>query len=149
MKRPTAIPVNIAGIPDVLKAEHRWVTWCYELRAGRWAKILCTVAGYRAKSNDPATWTTFADALGAYQQGGFDRVGFVLGDGWAGIDVGGVTSGLRRRCPLWKRCACCEVRTVRRTSPISTYRRELKFQCPSSSSGSSRMRTLPVRRSCR
>jgi putative DNA primase/helicase len=93
VNRPTALSVNVAGIPDALKAERRWVCWRYELRSGRWAKILCTVAGYHAKSNDPTTWTTFDDALAAYQTGRFDGVGFVLGDGWAGIDLDDMLSG--------------------------------------------------------
>jgi primase-polymerase (primpol)-like protein len=68
------------------------VCWRYEWKQdegkkGRWSKILCTVAGYHAKSNDPSTWTTFDDALAAYSKGGFDGIGFCLGDGWAGIDL--------------------------------------------------------------
>src|SRR5215510_1339604 len=31
--------------------------------------------GYRAKSNDPQTWGTFAEALAAYRHGGFDGIG--------------------------------------------------------------------------
>ena len=92
MKRPTALRVNVDGIPDALKRERRWVIWRYEWqqhdgKKGRWTKILCTSAGRHAKSNDPSTWTTFDDALSAYHTGGFDGVGFCLGDGWAGIDL--------------------------------------------------------------
>jgi putative DNA primase/helicase len=86
IKKPIALTVRPEGIPDALKAEHRWVCWRYEWRDGRWAKMPCTTRGAHAKTNDPATWTTFADALAAYESGRFDGVGFVLGDGWAGID---------------------------------------------------------------
>ena len=93
MTRPTALPVNVAGTPDVLKAQRRWVCWRYEWqqhdgKKGRWAKILCTTEGRHAKSNDASTWTTFDDAVAA--SGRFDGVGFCLGDGWAG------TLGARR-----------------------------------------------------
>lgn len=87
--KPTALRVQPHGIPDALKQETRWVCWRYELRRGsdRWAKILCTPQGHHAKSNDSSTWTTFADALAAYQRGSFDGIGFCLGGGWAGIDL--------------------------------------------------------------
>jgi putative DNA primase/helicase len=92
MTRPTALPVNMATILPALTGERRWVVWRYEWqqhdgKKGRWTKILCTPIGRHAKSNDPSTWTTFAHALAAYQAGGFDGIGFCLGDGWAGIDL--------------------------------------------------------------
>jgi primase-polymerase (primpol)-like protein len=97
MTRPIALPVHVENIPAALKAERRWVVWRYVWKAkenasGRWSKILCSPDGAFAKSNDPTTWTTFADALTAYQAGGFDGIGFCLGDGWAGIDLDNVNS---------------------------------------------------------
>lgn len=91
MTRPTALPVNVAGIPEALKAERRWVCWRYEWqqhdgKKGRWTKILCTPVGRYAKSNDASTWTTFEDALVASTR--FDGVGFCLGNGWAGRVTG-------------------------------------------------------------
>ena len=36
---------------------------------------------------DPSTWTTFSDALAACEGGGFSGIGFVLGDGFVGVDL--------------------------------------------------------------
>lgn len=86
--RPTALPVRVEGIPDVLKAEVRWVVWKYEWRDGRWTKMQYQAFGSAgAKSNDPTTWTTFANALAAYRLNRFDGISFALGDGYGGIDV--------------------------------------------------------------
>lgn len=108
MTRPTALPVHVAGIPDRLKAERRWLNWLYALRNGRWAKIPCKTSGYHAKPNDPTTWTTFDDALAASSR--FDGVGFCLGDGWAGIDLDNIQTH-----PLINRIRC-----YRETSPSGT-----------------------------
>jgi primase-polymerase (primpol)-like protein len=45
-------------------------------------------SGARASSTDPTTCSAFETALEAV--GGFDRLGFVLGDGWIGIDFDAV-----------------------------------------------------------
>lgn len=79
--RPTAVPVRAEGIPDALKSEHRWLCWSYVDRDGRWTKKPA------ARIDDPSTWSTFDRALSAYNAGGFDGIGFVLGDGWAGADL--------------------------------------------------------------
>jgi primase-polymerase (primpol)-like protein len=83
--RPTPLAVRVDEIPNALKADRRWVAWRYELRDGRWAKILCATSGHHAKANDPATWTTFADVIAVHQN--FDGVGFCFGDGWSGVDL--------------------------------------------------------------
>jgi putative DNA primase/helicase len=74
-------------IPQALKLERRWVCWRYEWNGHRWAKILITTYGRHARSNDATTWTTFEAALDAYKKGGFDGIGFCLGQGWSGIDL--------------------------------------------------------------
>ena len=75
------------GIDDVMKAESRWVLWRLEWTNDRWAKVPYQPSGRRAKPNDPITWSSFAVAVNAYRQGGFDGVGFALGDGWVGGDM--------------------------------------------------------------
>ncbi|MEO8681637.1 MAG: hypothetical protein ABI665_21505 [Vicinamibacterales bacterium] len=84
--RPTSLSVRVEGIPEMLRAERRWANWRFEWRDPRWTKMQYRPSGYGAKSNDHTTWCSFADALAAYQRGGFDGVSFALGDGWAGID---------------------------------------------------------------
>jgi primase-polymerase (primpol)-like protein len=81
------LAVRVDGIPDALRAVDRWLLWRYEPRGDdRWSKLPYHPDGGAAKSNDPATWSSFADAITAYRSGRFDGVGFVLGDGWAGLD---------------------------------------------------------------
>ena len=87
MSRPTAHLVNADGIPSVLKHERRCCLWRYRDEATRWSKVPCQPTGAYARSNDRSTWVSFAQAIGAYREGGFDGVGFMLGDGWAGIDL--------------------------------------------------------------
>lgn len=85
--KPTALVVDIAGIPDALKAERRWVCWRYVSQNDRWTKVPCTISGQYAKHNQPSSWTSFDEAIGAYQSEYFDGIGYALGDGWAGIDL--------------------------------------------------------------
>ncbi|MGN6545925.1 MAG: PriCT-2 domain-containing protein [Aureliella sp.] len=87
--KPTRIAVNAGAIPEQLKWEARWVCWQYEWKVnkegkGKWQKVPYMVNGARA-NNDQNTWTTFDRALQASD--GFDGIGFVLGDGFTGIDL--------------------------------------------------------------
>lgn len=112
MNRPTALLVQPEGIPNVLKAERRWVCWRYvwKQRDSRWSKIPHTPTGRFAESDNSSTWTTFDSALVAYEECHFDGIGFCLGHGWAGIDIDGITSG-----PLIDRLPC-----YREVSPSGT-----------------------------
>jgi len=97
LPRPQALPVLVDGIPPTMRAERRWVVWSYEWRAGvagkpgKWTKVpyVATDPARRASSTDPSTWRSFDDALGAYEDGKCDGIGFVLGDGYVGFDVDG------------------------------------------------------------
>jgi putative DNA primase/helicase len=85
----TSIPLETAfeAIPEELRSERRWVLWGYEKRNGKLTKVPHTPWGRPAGSTNPSDWCSFDEALKAFQRGGFDRLGFVLGDGWAGIDL--------------------------------------------------------------
>ncbi len=97
---PTALPLRPATIPAALRDLPQWVAWAWAWREGTatkpggWTKAPVNVAtGGYARSNDPATWGTFADAL-AYalaHTGTTAGIGFVFsdGDGFAGIDLDG------------------------------------------------------------
>jgi primase-polymerase (primpol)-like protein len=87
MTRPVALAVLVAGIPESLRAERRWVVWRYDWDGKRWTKRPYQPRGVLAKSDDPTTWCSFDDVLAAYRSGRCDGIGFVLGDGWAGIDI--------------------------------------------------------------
>lgn len=81
--RPAILPPVLDNIPAELKAVPRWVLWRLEWR-GAWSKVPYSPDGRRAKSNDSATWATFEEVTSV---DGYDGIGFMLGDGWCGIDL--------------------------------------------------------------
>jgi hypothetical protein len=86
--KPTALPVQLDGIPTELKTIDRWVMWQLVQRKGRWTKMPVTVDGRSASSTDPNTWTTYDEVCDALIMGeGFDGIGLVLGEDVQGIDL--------------------------------------------------------------
>jgi putative DNA primase/helicase len=96
--RPARSRLDATTIPPEMNAAKRWVCWRWQWREdkngkGKWTKVPARAAdGRNASSTDPKTWTTFDEAYAAYQAGKrsggpIDGIGFVLGDGWYGIDV--------------------------------------------------------------
>jgi putative DNA primase/helicase len=93
--KPTAPTVKADAIPAELKATKRWVVWRFEYRtnangSGRWTKVPINPRTFgNARSNDPDTWVLFDAAFTASADAvnNLDGVGFMLGDGWAGIDI--------------------------------------------------------------
>lgn len=76
-----------SNVPQPLQLTPRWSTWRYFDRDGRKAKVPS------ARVNDPRTWMTFEDAVSRAEvpsvrdHGG---IGFLLGDGWSGVDLDAV-----------------------------------------------------------
>jgi hypothetical protein len=93
------------NIPDDLQSLPRWVLWKYEDHGKpKLDKVPCNSrTGERAKTNDPRTWSSFAEALAAYRRGGFAGVGFVfaLGDGLVGIDLDGCRNPDNGQLETW------------------------------------------------
>ena len=73
----------------VLAKTARWVGARLEQRDGRDTKIPYAAVdpSRKASSTDPSTWTTFNVARRAVEIGWFPLIGFVLGDGYVGIDL--------------------------------------------------------------
>lgn len=87
MTKATAPAFKFESIPAELRALPRWVMWKYEVRKdGKKTKPPYKIDGYRASHSDPTTWATFEEVQAAFATGKFDGVGFVLGDGFAGVD---------------------------------------------------------------
>lgn len=73
-------------MPDVfgsLKERPIWVAW--DNKGGR--KVPKSPSGGNAKSNDPATWSTFEQAQDAAKKHGYTGIGIMLTDGLVGIDL--------------------------------------------------------------
>jgi len=83
--RPRAVPVNLDAIPARLKQAERWVVWSYvpetdpDINEVSWDKPpRCAKTGGLASSTNPQTWTTYTEAVAAFERGGLDGLGFVL-----------------------------------------------------------------------
>ena len=76
-------------IPAALKELHRWVVWRWEGRGTQRTKVpyQSRRLDVRAKTNDPGTWSSFEDAWTPFSKRECDGVGFILGDGWVGVDL--------------------------------------------------------------
>jgi hypothetical protein len=92
---PQLSPDYPRDLPSILPhgmttTARRWVLWRYAWVEERqkWTKVPYSArTGHKASSTNPETWATFQAALRAYMAGGYDGLGFVLGDGWAGVDL--------------------------------------------------------------
>lgn len=81
--------IDTGAIPAELRRERRWLLWRFEQRDGKATKVPWQPCDRHASSTDSSTWSTFEAASKALEGGGFDGLGFALGDGWAGVDLDG------------------------------------------------------------
>jgi primase-polymerase (primpol)-like protein len=78
-----------------LTTEKRWVVWPWELRVNKGGKEKWTKPPrqardpkHNARSNDPATWGSYDDAVAAVAAGNADGVGYMLlGSGVGAVDL--------------------------------------------------------------
>ena len=92
-----------------LCAQQRWVLWDYERRGDKLTKVPKQPNGRNAKSNDPATWSSYAAVKAAFLRGvtikqgkgAFDGVGYVLGsdDDIVGTDCDDCLGSMRSSFP--------------------------------------------------
>ena len=74
---------NFTAMPAELRRVPRWVVW-------KGAKVPYRADAVNSKASviDSGTWATFEQAQTAYEEGGYQGVGFVLaGDGIVGVDL--------------------------------------------------------------
>jgi putative DNA primase/helicase len=82
------LPVKTESIPEELKARPQWVVW--HAVGEKLGKVpFAARTGRKASSTDLMTWSTFEEALEAYEQGTYDGLGFVFssGDPYTGVDL--------------------------------------------------------------
>ncbi len=124
-------PVRPGAIPTVLQHLAQWVAWRWEWREGtatkpgKWTKAPVNVAtGGYARSNDPATWATFAAAL-AYALAYPDAIagiGFMFseGDGFAGVDLDGCRDADTTAIDPWALSVIVAMSSYAEVSPSGT-----------------------------
>jgi hypothetical protein len=93
--KPRLAKVDPEGVPEELKLIDQWVVWNLKKKVdkvgvGKWDKPPYQLSGQKASSTNPDTWTTFDAALAAHERGKFDGIGFVLANGYAGVDLDNV-----------------------------------------------------------
>jgi putative DNA primase/helicase len=93
-QRPVALIPKPEQMPTELTVLHRWVGWRYEYRdgangrPGKWTKVPRNCrTGAAASSTEEGTWSTFEEAVAAYERGGLDGIGITLAPPLVGVDL--------------------------------------------------------------
>jgi hypothetical protein len=118
--RPVARKVIPDGIPADLRDKGGCVVWRYELRGEDWTKPPFNPrTGRHAKSTDPRTCGTFAEAMGAYQAGGYDGIGRVHGpqDNLTAFDLDGCVDPATGDVAPWALAVVREIDSYAEFSP--------------------------------
>ena len=88
MKPKPSTGFEVERIPLAMCSARRWLNWRAVERDGKWTKLPCDAERKPVDATDPSNGRTFADCRDAA-----DRklgIGFMLGDGWLGVDLDGV-----------------------------------------------------------
>jgi putative DNA primase/helicase len=88
------LPVLVENIPEELKFRPQWVVWKAE--GEKPDKVPYSAkTGRKASSTNLLTWSTFQEAIEAYEDGDYSGVGFMFcsGDPYAGIDLDDCVDG--------------------------------------------------------
>lgn len=107
------------NVPEALKARTAWVCWRYEERDGKPTKVPYNArTGKRAKSNDPNTWATFADAVAAAPR--YDGVGIMFAEGLCGVDLDHCRDPKTGELEPWAAEVVAELDSYTEASPSGT-----------------------------
>jgi primase-polymerase (primpol)-like protein len=82
------LPVKTEHIPEEMKARPQWVVW--KAIGEKPEKVPYSArTGCKASSTDCMTWSTFEEALEAYEKGEYAGLGFMFssGDPYTGVDL--------------------------------------------------------------
>jgi hypothetical protein len=91
---------SVYQIPEELRMSSSWVLWKKEHRDGKLTKVLYQASHRRADSTAPRTWTSFEEAVEAFEHDDFfDGIGFVFhpDNPYCGADIDDVTEDEARR----------------------------------------------------
>ena len=119
-KKPEMLRVKPDGIAQELRNAVRFVLWVLVLLKAKWAKVPKRANGHSADITDPNQWGTFASIHAAYAEGGYDGIGFALGDGFAGIDLDNCRDPDTGELEAWARRIVDVCGTYAEVSPSGT-----------------------------
>src|SRR5262245_60538237 len=119
-EKPRTHNADLAHLPSALvplTREQRWVVWPWELRTTKSGKAKWTKPprqardpGRNARSNDPSTWGSYADAVAAVAAGNADGIGYMLKDSNIGaIDLDHCVDQESAKLDSWAEQLCAEV----------------------------------------
>src|ERR1700722_10086517 len=78
---------NLQALEE-LQARPQWVCWRKERRQGKLTKVpYCATTGKYAKSDNPQTWASYAQAVQAQRARRFDGVGYMFCRDYIGVDL--------------------------------------------------------------
>jgi primase-polymerase (primpol)-like protein len=109
-------PKNLGDLPQ-------WVCWRAELREGKATKIPYSPgSGSRARSDDPATWGTLAEAKRSAREGDYDGIGFVFtaSDPFSGVDLDACVDPKSGEIASWASAIVRELDSYTEFSPSGT-----------------------------
>jgi primase-polymerase (primpol)-like protein len=101
----------------------QWVCWRREERAGKPTKVPYSPrSGSRARSDDPETWGTFAEAREARRDANYDGVGFVFAadDPFCGVDLDGCVDPETGEIESWAAEVLAKLDSYAEISPSGT-----------------------------
>lgn len=107
--RPLRVEIDLDAIPAEMRAAQRWIVvvmaWGMDPRTSTPKRIKTPKQARHptrgASVTNPAHRATFEEALAVYEAGRCDTLGFVLGDGWAGVDFDSVRDRDTGRIDEW------------------------------------------------
>jgi primase-polymerase (primpol)-like protein len=113
------------NIPDQLKQYDQWVLWKAEFVEGKWTKVPYNAkTGWKAKSNDPQTWSDFHTAYlkQKHDDGKFDGIGFVPSenDPFTGVDLDHCRDPQSGKIELWAMKIIDQLNSYTEISPSGT-----------------------------
>jgi putative DNA primase/helicase len=108
MTTATPSPPIVENIPEELRERPQWVCWRAIERDGKTTKVpYVPGTERRASTTDLMTWSTFSEALAAYEAGEppYSGIGFVFSsaDPFAGIDLDGCRDPESGNVEAWAR----------------------------------------------
>jgi len=128
LTKPVPLVVLAEHIPSELMGRPQWVNWLYVLKKDKldkwkWTKppyISTATVAAKASSTDPATWSSFDQALAALPR--FDGIGFVLtaADDYAALDLDHCRDPEVGTIDEWARALIAAVPSYWEVSPSGT-----------------------------